>query len=104
MAYRGSTRRLDGHRTRIRLRLDGDCRGLRDLQGAIGRNSGVIALNRADGKVVWAKVVGSAQGNDKGGGPRGTPTVDGDRLYVLTENGDLACFGMDGAILSRDSL
>ena len=74
------------------------------LQGAIGRNSGVIALNRADGKVVWAKVVGSAQGNDKGGGPRGTPTVDGDRLYVLTENGDLACFGMDGAILSRDSL
>ena len=69
------------------------------LQGAIGRNSGVIALNRADGKVVWAKVVGSAQGNDKGGGPRGTPTVDGDRLYVLTENGDLACFGMDGAIL-----
>jgi outer membrane protein assembly factor BamB len=28
---------------------------------------------------------------DKGNGPRGTPTLDGDRLYVLTENGDLAC-------------
>ena len=34
-----------------------------------------------------------------GNGPRSTPTVDGDRLYVLTENGDLACLGMDGAIL-----
>src|SRR5688500_13775230 len=30
------------------------------LQGAIGRNSGVIALNRTDGKVVLAKVVGQA--------------------------------------------
>ena len=29
--------------------------------------------------------------NDRGSGPRGTPTVDGDRVYVLTENGDLAC-------------
>ena len=32
------------------------------LQGAIGRNSGVIALNRADGKVVWAKAVGISPG------------------------------------------
>jgi outer membrane protein assembly factor BamB len=69
------------------------------LQAAVERASGVIALNRADGKAIWARAVGSAQGNDKGGGPRSTPTIDGDRLYVLTENGDLACLGMDGAIL-----
>ena len=30
-------------------------------------------------------------------GPRGTPTMDGDRVYVLTENGDLACLKTDGA-------
>ena len=69
------------------------------LQGMRGRNSVVIALNRTEGKEVWSKTLGEPQTNDRGPGPRGTPTVDGDRLYVLSENGDLACFGMDGAIL-----
>jgi outer membrane protein assembly factor BamB len=69
------------------------------LQAAVGRNSGVIALNRADGKPVWAKGVGPALTNNQGGGPRGTPTIDGDRVYALTENGDLACLGRDGTIL-----
>jgi len=40
---------------------------------------------------VWFKVIGAGLNNDRGAGPRGTPAVDGDRLYVLTENGDLAC-------------
>ena len=36
----------------------------------------------------------------EGSGPRGTPTVDGDRLYVLTERGDLACLQADdGTVL-----
>ena len=56
------------------------------------RASIVSALNRADGKVVWARSVGRLVNNDRGPGPRGTPTLDGDRMYVLTENGDLACF------------
>ena len=72
------------------------------LQGARGNNSFVIALNRADGKEVWAKPLGPIETrmrSDRGAGPRGTPTVDGDRLYVLTENGDLACLKTDGSIL-----
>jgi outer membrane protein assembly factor BamB len=69
------------------------------VQGARGRNSAVIALNRADGKEVWSKALGAFETNDKGPGPRGTPTVDGDRLYVLTENGDLACLKTDGAMV-----
>ena len=72
------------------------------LQGANATTSVVIALNRADGKQVWIQAIGRAetrQRTDMGGGPRGTPTVDGDRLYVLTENGDLACLKTDGSPL-----
>jgi outer membrane protein assembly factor BamB len=61
------------------------------VQGARERESVVSSLNRADGKVLWTKVIGGRGDNDRGDGPRGTPTVDGDRLYVLTENGDLVC-------------
>ena len=70
------------------------------VQGARGQNSFVIALNRADGKEVWAKALGPIETRmrtNMGAGPRGTPTVDGDRLYVLTENGDLACLKTDGS-------
>ena len=70
------------------------------VQSLIGRQSTVASLNRADGKMIWSKVVGPGSYNDRGSGPRGTPTVDGDRLYVLTENGDLACLRtQDGSVL-----
>jgi len=69
------------------------------VQGTRNNSSVVIALNRADGNEAWSKAIGPAETRqrvDMGAGPRGTPTVDGDRLYVLTENGDLACFKTDG--------
>lgn len=70
------------------------------IQGMRNRQSIVSALNRADGKPLWSKALGPAVENDQGSGPRGTPTVDGDRLYVLTENGDLAALQVaDGAAL-----
>jgi outer membrane protein assembly factor BamB len=69
------------------------------VQGMRNSQSVVSALNRADGKLVWVKPIGRAGDNDRGPGPRGTPTVDGDRLYVLTENGDLASLRVqDGAV------
>ena len=78
------------------------------VQGARGQDSVVIALNRADGKEVWAKPLGPIETRmrtNQGAGPRGTPTVDGDRLYVLTENGDLACLKTDGtAVWQRNIL
>jgi len=61
------------------------------LQGANRGQSFVYTLNRADGKGIWSKALGSAGTNDRGSGPRGTPTLDGDRVYVLTERGDLWC-------------
>jgi outer membrane protein assembly factor BamB len=70
------------------------------VQGLNNRQSVVLSLNRADGKVVWMRPLGPGGDNDRGSGPRGTPTTDGDRLYVLTENGDLACLrSADGGVV-----
>jgi outer membrane protein assembly factor BamB len=76
------------------------------IQAMRGRDSLVSSLKRADGTPVWSKVLGPSASNDRGSGPRGTPTVDGERLYVLTESGDLACLGAkDGsAIWQRNIL
>src|SRR5262245_30027697 len=70
------------------------------VQGLKARQSGVTSLDRVNGTVVWWKPLGGTGSNDRGPGPRGTPTVDGDRLYVLTEAGDLAALrAQDGSIL-----
>ena len=70
------------------------------VQGMRNRQSVVTTLNRADGKPVWVRILGPAQDNDRGPGPRGTPTLDGDRAYVLTENGDLAALQVrDGVVV-----
>jgi outer membrane protein assembly factor BamB len=61
------------------------------VQGASGNQSTVYSIDRATGKRVWLKALGPAGDNDRGPGPRGTPTLDGDRLYALSENGDLMC-------------
>ena len=75
------------------------------VQGMRNGRSVVVALNRADGKEVWSKALGVAGSNNMGPGPRGTPAVDGDRLYVLSENGDLACLKTDGtAVWQRNIL
>ncbi len=60
------------------------------VQGTSSGKSTVFALDRASGKAVWNAPIGRALDQDRGGGPRGTPTVEGDVLYVLTEAGDLA--------------
>lgn len=69
-------------------------------QMVVGRQSAVASLDRSNGRLVWSRALGRTGRNGEGHGPRGTPTVDGDRLYVLTENGDLACLATgDGSII-----
>ena len=58
--------------------------------GLRGDREFVIAFDVATGKEAWATANGSAFRNDRGDGPRGTPTVDGDRLYALGGSGDLS--------------
>lgn len=70
------------------------------VQGLRNRQSVVHALDRASGAIVWTHALGRGATNDRGPGPRSTPTVDGDRLYVLSETGDLACLRTaDGTVV-----
>jgi len=75
------------------------------VQGMKNRQSVVTSLDRAAGKAAWSVALGSAQENDRGSGPRSTPTIDGDRVYVLTENGDLVCLLVaDGTVVWRRNI
>jgi len=58
--------------------------------GLRGDREFVVAFDIATGKEAWATAHGGAFHNDRGDGPRGTPTVDGDRVYALGGNGDLS--------------
>ena len=75
------------------------------VQGVKDKQSSVFSLNRADGKIVWVAALGARLGQDRGPGPRGTPTVDGEQLYALAENGELACLkATDGSIVWRRNI
>ena len=73
-----------------------------------GNDEVVWALAEKDGKELWATRLGPAttQGMRQGReGPGCTPTIDGDRLYVLGAGGALACLlARDGKVVWQKSL
>ena len=50
----------------------------------------LIAYDAASGKRLWEVANGRRFENDRGSGPRATPTVDGDRIYAFGASGDLS--------------
>lgn len=63
--------------------------------GTQGDTEVLFALQRDNGDVKWTRRMGQSRGDGQGGGPRGTPTVDADRVYALGANGDLVCANVD---------
>jgi outer membrane protein assembly factor BamB len=57
--------------------------------GARGGQEFVIAFDAATGKQVWATPHGRRFGNDRGDGPRGTPTIENGRVYAFGASGDM---------------
>lgn len=51
----------------------------------------VVAFDASTGKRLWETPHGRRFSNDRGDGPRGTPTVEGNRLYAFGASGDLSC-------------
>ena len=73
-----------------------------------GENEFVWALSEKDGKELWAVKVSptlqQSQPQSKEG-PSATPTVDGDRLYVVGLAGNVACLqATDGKVVWQRSL
>ena len=50
----------------------------------------VFGLDEATGKILWSTRIGGRH-DDEYGGPRATPTLDGDLLYTMDTDGDLVC-------------
>lgn len=73
-----------------------------------GEEEVVWALSEKDGKQLWVTRLGSAfkqRMSQSKEGPACTPTVDGERLYVLGLGGDLACLQTrDGKVVWQVSL
>ena len=63
--------------------------------GSKDGQSMVICLSLSDGTRIWEQAIGRAGTGDDynagwGAGQRGTPTVDGDQIFVLTDIGNAA--------------
>ncbi len=65
----------------------------------------ILCLDATTGKELWATSAGARYTNKWGGGPRGTPTVDGDLLYAMGGQGTLVCAQTrDGKVVWRKSM
>jgi outer membrane protein assembly factor BamB len=64
--------------------------------GADAKSDTLYALDTRTGERLWSTEIGPRTSLDRGDGPRGTPTVDGDRLYALGSQGELACLEIAG--------
>ena len=75
------------------------------MMGADDDGAFAVCLTVLDGYEVWRKPVARTYDNGWGDGPRGTPTIDGDHLYVLTGRGVLACLAIgDGSTVWEKDL
>jgi outer membrane protein assembly factor BamB len=74
------------------------------VTGDVDNETFLFALSRDKGDKIWSAKIGNVQKLDHPGA-RSTPTVDGERVYVLGQFGDLVCFkAADGAEVWRKHL
>jgi len=65
----------------------------------------LLALNADSGEEIWTARIGPVLQNNWGDGPRGTPTVDGDRVCTLGGQGTLICANVaDGKVLWKQTM
>lgn len=60
--------------------------------GSVKSAEKLHAFDLASGKPAWSVKVGDKFQNNRGSGPRGTPTISGDLVYALGTSGWLGCY------------
>jgi len=60
-------------------------------QGQRGKQEFVLALDVKTGNKLWETATSRDFENDRGSGPRGTPTFDSGKLYAMTGEGTVVC-------------
>lgn len=70
-----------------------------------GEGQGIVAMNLDDQTVVWRQLLTDTVPQHGHKGSRCTPTIDGDRLYVVMSDGTIACLKRDsGEVVWQRSL
>jgi len=69
-------------------------------QGAAEGNDFAFALDTKTGSLKWKQELGEIFVQDRGDGPRGSVTVDGDKVYLIRGGGQIHCLSAaDGKML-----
>jgi len=70
--------------------------------GNLPSGQSVVAVDGQSGKVIWTSPIDSENPKHSYEGSRSTPTIDGDRLYVVGSSGIIACMKSEnGELLWR---
>ena len=69
------------------------------MSGADNGNDFAFALDAQTGNLKWKQILGEQYIQDRGDGPRGTITVDEDKLYLIRGAGQIHCLSANGKML-----
>ena len=64
-------------------------------QGAADGNDFAFALDTKTGNMKWKQILGKEYIQDRGNGPRGSVTIDDNKLYLIRGAGQLHCLSAD---------
>jgi outer membrane protein assembly factor BamB len=59
--------------------------------GNFPNNQSVVAIDTTNGKIVWTQPITDVAPKHGYEGSRSTPTIDGDRLYMVSSDGKIVC-------------
>ena len=78
-------------------------RGKLYIAGTRDDAESLLALDANSGKELWHAKIGPVYRERRGNGPRGTPTVDGENIYAISGQGNLACISIAGKTVWEQS-